>query len=76
VPIALIIKLTRSNVCYSKRYLSRLNALHVQDKLDVLCNYLKEYINWNGSYSECATLAVTLSVGIGDRLLHRTRISH
>jgi hypothetical protein len=35
-----------------------------------------EDIDWNGSYSGCAILAVTLSVGIGNRLLYGNRISH
>lgn len=33
-------------------------------------------IVWNGSYSDCTVLTVTLSVGIGHRLFNRTLISH
>jgi hypothetical protein len=68
MPIALIIQLTMTNFCYSKRYLSRLNALNVQNKLEVLCKYLMEDIVWSGSYSDCKVLMVTLNVGIGHRL--------
>ena len=49
MPIALINKLIRTNFCHSKRYLPRLNALYVQNKLEVLCKYLMEGIVWNGS---------------------------
>ena len=74
--ISLIIKLTRTNFCYSKRCLSCLNILYVQNMLEVLCIYLMEDIVWNGSYSDCTVLTVTLSVGIGHGLFNRTRISH
>ena len=76
MPIALIIQLTITNFCYSKRYLSRLNALYVQNKLEVLCKYLMENVVWNGSYSDCTELTATLSVGTGHRLFSRTLISH
>ena len=66
MPIGLIFKLTSPSYCYSKRYLSRLNALYVQDNLEVLCKYLMD----------CTLLTVTLSVGIGHPLLHMSRVSH
>jgi hypothetical protein len=38
-----------------------------------LCIYLMENIVWNGSYSDCTGLTVTLSVGIGHRLFNKTQ---